>query len=315
MTSYILRRLAQLIPVLFLASLGIWAMVYAVPGSPVGAIVGENATPEQIADTIERLGLDRPLYEQYWTWLRGAVVGNFGQSIQSREPVLDLIMTRVPATIQLGLAAILVGLVLGVPVAIISALVPGSWIDRALSAWSALALGVPTFWLGILLILLFGVQLRWLPAVSTYIPFFQDPLGALENLLLPALTLGTYVSGIFARFLRASLLGELKADYVRTARSKGLRERDVIGRHVMRNALLPFVTIVGLMLAAFVGGTVVTEAVFTYPGIGRLLIQAIGVRDYPLIQGCILFVLVIYVLMNVLVDVLYAYIDPRIEYR
>ncbi len=315
MTSYILRRLAQLVPVLFLASLGIWAMVYAVPGSPVGAIVGENATAEQIADTIKRLGLDRPLYEQYWTWLRGAVVGDFGRSIQSREPVLDLIMTRVPATLQLGLAAIVVGLVLGVPVAIVSALVPGSVIDRALSAWSALALGVPTFWLGILLILLFGVQLRWLPAVSTYISFLDDPLGALENLLLPALTLGTYVSGIFARFLRASLLGELKADYVRTARSKGLRERDVVGRQVMRNALLPFVTIVGLMLAAFVGGTVVTEAVFTYPGIGRLLIQAIGVRDYPLIQGCILFVLVIYVLMNVLVDVLYAYIDPRIEYR
>lgn len=315
MTSYILRRLAQLVPVLLLASIGIWAMVYAVPGSPVGAIVGENATPEQIADTIARLGLDRPLYEQYWSWLRAAAIGDFGLSIQSREPVLGLIMTRVPATLQLGLAAILVGLVLGVPVAVISALVPGSWIDRTLSGWSALALGVPTFWLGILLILLFGVQLHWLPAVSTYIPFFEDPLGALENLLLPALTLGTYVSGIFARFLRASLLGELKADYVRTARSKGLRERDVVGRHVMRNALLPFVTIVGLMLAAFVGGTVVTEAVFTYPGIGRLLIQAIGVRDYPLIQGCILFVLVIYVLMNVLVDVLYAYIDPRIEYR
>jgi peptide/nickel transport system permease protein len=224
-------------------------------------------------------------------------------------------MARVPATLQLGLFSILVGLLLGVPVAIISALFPNTWIDRVLSAWSALALGVPTFWLGILLILFFGVQLRWLPAVSTYVPFFQDPLGALKNILLPALTLGTYVSGIFARFLRASLLGELKADYVRTARSKGLPERDVVGRHVMRNALLPFVTIVGLMLAAFVGGTVVTEAVFTYPGIGRLLIQAIGVRDYPLIQGCILFVLVIYVLMNVLVDVLYAYIDPRIEYR
>jgi len=144
---------------------------------------------------------------------------------------------------------------------------------------------------------------------------WEDPVGALRNLALPAITLGTYVSGIFARFLRASLLGELKADYVRTARSKGLRERDVVGRHVMRNALLPFVTIVGLTLAAFIGGTVVTEAVFTYPGIGRLLIQAIGVRDYPLIQGCILFVLVIYVMMNLLVDVLYAYIDPRIEYR
>jgi peptide/nickel transport system permease protein len=303
------------VPVLFLASIGIWAMVYAVPGSPIGAIVGENATQEQIADAMQRLGLDRPLYEQYWSWLRGALVGDFGESIQSREPVLNLIMARVPATLQLGLFSILVGLLLGVPVAIISALFPNTWIDRVLSAWSALALGVPTFWLGILLILFFGVQLRWLPAVSTYVPFFQDPLGALKNILLPALTLGTYVSGIFARFLRASLLGELKADYVRTARSKGLPERDVVGRHVMRNALLPFVTIVGLMLAAFVGGTVVTEAVFTYPGIGRLLIQAIGVRDYPLIQGCILFVLVIYVLMNVLVDVLYAYIDPRIEYR
>jgi peptide/nickel transport system permease protein len=290
-------------------------MVYAVPGSPIGAIVGENATQEQIADAMQRLGLDRPLHEQYLSWLRGALVGDFGLSIQSREPVLGLILDRIPATLQLGLFAILFGLLLGVPVAIISALVPNSWIDRALSAWSALALGVPTFWLGILLILLFGVQLRWLPAVSTYVPFFQDPLGALRNILLPSLTLGTYVSGIFARFLRASLLGELKADYVRTARSKGLPERDVVGRHVMRNALLPFVTIVGLMLAAFVGGAVVTEAVFTYPGIGRLLIQAIAVRDYPLIQGCILFVLVIYVLMNVLVDVLYAYIDPRIEYR
>lgn len=315
MTGYIIRRLVQLIPVLLLASIGIWAMVYAVPGSPIGAIVGENATQEQIADAMQRLGLDRPLHEQYLSWLRGALVGDFGLSIQSREPVLTLIMARVPATLQLGFAAIVVGLLLGVPVAIISALFPNTWIDRVLSAWSALALGVPTFWLGILLILLFGVQLRWLPAVSTYVPFFQDPLGALTNILLPALTLGTYVSGIFARFLRASLLGELKADYVRTARSKGLPERDVVGRHVMRNALLPFVTIVGLMLAAFVGGTVVTEAVFTYPGIGRLLIQAIGVRDYPLIQGCILFVLVIYVLMNVLVDVLYAYIDPRIEYR
>ena len=315
MTGYILRRLVQLIPVLFLASIDIWAMVYAVPGSPIGAIVGENATQEQIADAMQRLGLDRPLHEQYLSWLRGALVGDFGQSIQSREPVLGLIMDRIPATLQLGLFAILFGLVLGVPVAIISALFPNSWIDRVLSAWSALALGVPTFWLGILLILLFGVQLRWLPAVSTYVPFFQDPLGALKNIVLPSLTLGTYVSGIFARFLRASLLGELKADYVRTARSKGLPERDVVGRHVMRNALLPFVTIVGLMLAAFVGGAVVTEAVFTYPGIGRLLIQAIAVRDYPLIQGCILFVLVIYVLMNVLVDVLYAYIDPRIEYR
>lgn len=314
MIGFILRRLLQLLPVLLIASTGIWAIIYAVPGSPVGALVGENATQEQIKAEIARLGLDQPMLTQYWNWFSRALTGDFGNSIQSREPVLDLIAHRIPATIQLGLAATIVGLLLGVPVAVVSALRPGGWLDRALSTWSALALGVPTFWLGILLILVFAVELRWLPAASGYVSFFESPWQAVRNIFLPALTLGVYVSGIFARFLRASLLGELKADYVRTARSKGLPERDVIGRHVMRNALLPFVTIVGLMMATFIGGTVVTEAVFTYPGLGRLLIQAIGTRDYPLIQGCILFILVVYVLINLAVDVLYAYIDPRIDY-
>jgi peptide/nickel transport system permease protein len=312
--GFILRRLAQLLPVLLIASLGIWGMIYAVPGDPVAVIVGENATAEQMQAVRERLGLDRPVVAQYASWLGNALQGDLGVSIQNREPVRDLIAQRIPATIQLGLAATLVGLLLGIPVAVMSALKPGSWLDRSLSGWSALALGVPTFWLGILLILLFAVQLRWLPAASTYVSFFESPGQALVNLLLPALTLGIYVSGIFARFLRASLLGELRADYVRTARSKGLPERDVVGRHVMRNALLPFVTIVGLMMANFIGGTVVTESVFTYPGLGRLLIQAISTRDYPLIQGCILFILLVFVLINLLVDVLYAYIDPRISY-
>ena len=314
MIGFILRRLLQLLPVLLIASTGIWAMIYAVPGSPVAAMVGENATPEQVQAVTVRLGLDRPVHLQYWSWLTNAVTGDFGLSIQNREPVINLIVHRIPATIQLGLAATLVGLLLGIPVAVISALKPGSVLDRMLSGWSALALGVPTFWLGILLILLFAVELRWLPSASTYVSVFESPWQALRNTFLPALTLGVYVSGIFARFLRASLLGELKADYVRTARSKGLPERDVIGRHVMRNALLPFVTIVGLMMATFIGGTVVTEAVFTYPGLGRLLIQAISTRDYPLIQGCILFILVVFVLINLAVDVLYAYIDPRIDY-
>lgn len=314
MIGYILRRVMQMLPVLLIASLGIWGMIYAVPGSPVGAIVGEDATPEQIRAVTARLGLDKPVIEQYWLWLRSATHGDLGQSIQSREPVLGLIAQRIPATVQLALAATVVGLLLGAPVAIASALFQGSWLDRALSGWSALAMGVPTFWLGILLILLFAVNLHWLPSASAYVPFWESPVRALQNILLPAVTLGVYVSGIFARFLRAALLGELKADYVRTARSKGLRERDVVARHVLRNALLPFVTVVGLMLASFIGGTVVTEAVFTYPGLGRLLIQAIGTRDYPLIQGCILFILVIYVAINLMVDVLYAYIDPRIEY-
>ncbi|MCB1991888.1 MAG: ABC transporter permease [Geminicoccaceae bacterium] len=314
MSGYILRRLAQLLPVTLLASLAIWAMIYAVPGGPVGAMVGENATPEQIRAVTERLGLDRPVLVQYGAWLGKALKGDLGLSLQNRQPVMELILERVPATVQLGIAAILIGLLIGVPIAILSALHPRSRLDRLLSGWSALALGVPTFWLGILLILLFAVELRWLPSASTYVAFWESPTKAISNLLLPATTLGVYVSGIFARFLRASLIGELHADYVRTARAKGLPERDVIGRHVLRNALLPFITIVGLMLASFIGGALVTEAVFTYPGLGRLLIQAISTRDYPLIQGAILFILVIYVVINLLVDVAYAWVDPRIEY-
>ncbi len=314
MTAYVLRRVLQLLPVLLLASVGIWAMIYAVPGGPVGMILGENATQEQIRATTAELGLDRPVIIQYWSWLTAAIGGDLGLSLRSRAPVVALISERLPATLQLGLAAIVVGLALGVPIAVIGALAPGSWLDRALNGWSALALGVPTFWLGILLILLFAVDLRWLPSASGYVPFWRSPLDMARNTVLPAATLGVYVSGIFARFLRASLIAELRADYVRTARAKGLPERDVVGRHVLRNALLPFVTIVGLMAAAFIGGTVVTEAVFTYPGLGRLLVQAIGDRDYPLIQGCILVILVLHVVINLVVDVVYAYIDPRIEY-
>ena len=314
MTRYLIRRLLQLVPVVLIASLAIWAMIYAVPGWPVGALLGQNATPQEIAAVTHKLGLDRPVLVQFGDWLSNAVQGNLGVSITSSVPVDHLIAQRLPATIQLGIAATIVGLLLGVPVAFLGALLPGSWVDRALSGWSALALGVPTFWLGILLILLFSVQLHWLPSASAYVPFFQAPLQAVRNLLMPASTLGIYVSGIFARFLRASLVSELKADYVRTARSKGLRERDVIVRHVMRNALLPFVTIVGLMMATFIGGTVVTEAVFTYPGIGTLLVGAISQRDYPLIQGCILVILILYMVIGLLIDLLYAYIDPRIEH-
>ncbi|WEK52040.1 MAG: ABC transporter permease [Candidatus Kaistia colombiensis] len=315
MIGFVLRRLLQLVPVLLLASTAIWAMIYAVPGGPIGAIAGDNASPEQIAAATAQFGLDRPVLVQYADWLWNAIRGDFGMSIRGRAPVLELIGQRLPATLQLAVAATIVSLVIGIPVAIASALRPGSWLDRILSGWSAMALGVPTFWLGILLILVFAVELRWLPSASAYVPIWKDPLGAIRNLALPALTLGIYVSGILARFLRASLVSELRADYVRTARSKGLPERQIVGVHILRNALLPFITIVGLMMANFIGGAVVTEAVFTYPGIGRLLIQAISTRDYPLIQGCIVVILVLYIAINMAVDVLYAYIDPRIDYR
>ncbi len=314
MIGYVLRRLLQLVPVLFLASIAIWAMIYAVPGGPIGMIVGENATAEQVEAARRQLGLDRPVHVQYLDWLWGALQGDFGTSIHSRRPVMELIGQRLPATLQLAAAATVVALLVGIPVAVLSALYPGTWIDRSLSTWNALALGVPTFWLGILLILLFAVQLRWLPSASGYVPFWEDPVQAFRNVVLPAVTLGLYVSGIFARFLRASLVSEMNADYVRTARAKGLTERHILLGHVLRNALLPFITIVGLMVANFIGGAVVTEAVFTFPGLGRLLITAISTRDYPLIQGCIVVILVMYVLVNLIVDILYAYTDPRIDY-
>lgn len=313
MIGFVARRLMELVPVLVIASLLIFLMIYAVPGGPVAVLVGENATQEQIAGVTRALGLDQPVMVQYWNWLRNALSGDLGQSIHSREPVLKLIGERLPATLQLAAFATAFGLLLGVPIAIVSALKPGTMLDRALAGFSALALAVPTFWLGILLILFFSVDLRWLPSASTYVPLWLDPWESVRNTLLPAVTLGTFVSGIFARFLRASIVTELRSDYVRTARAKGLRERLVVARHVMRNALLPFITIVGLMLAGFVGGAVVTEAVFTYPGLGRLLVQSISQRDYPLIQGCILVILVVYMLVNLVIDVLYAYIDPRIE--
>jgi peptide/nickel transport system permease protein len=314
MIGYVLRRILQLLPVLLVGSLCVFLMMYAVPGGPVAAIVGENATVEQIAAVTAELGLDRPVLRQYVDWLARALTGDLGVSLHSREPVLKLIGQRLPATIQLAIFATLVGIAIGVPLALASALRPGGWLDRFLSWFAALALGVPTFWLGILLILAFAVELRLLPAASAYHPFWQAPLQALWHTALPGFTLGLYVSGIFARFLRASLIAELRADYVRTARSKGLNERTVIARHVLRNASLPFVTVVGLMLAGFVGGAVVTESVFTYPGLGRLVIQAIASRDYPLIQGCILVVLAGYMAINLAIDVLYAYIDPRIDY-
>ncbi|WP_274627381.1 ABC transporter permease [Arvimicrobium flavum] len=314
MIGFVLRRLAQMVPVVLFASIGIWAMLYAVPGGPIAGLVGENASAEQIAAVTAQYGLDRPVVVQYLDWLGRAAAGDLGTSIYGRAPVLELIGQRLPATLHLAVAATLVALALGIPVAIASAVRPGSWLDRILSGWSALALGVPTFWLGILLILWFSVELQWLPSVSGYVAIWADPVGSIRNLLLPAVTLGVYVSAILARFLRASLVSELRADYVRTARAKGLPERQVVGVHVMRNALLPFITIVGLMMASFIGGAVVTEAVFTYPGLGRLLIQAISTRDYPLIQGCIVVILALYVVINLSVDVLYAYVDPRIDY-
>lgn len=314
MIAYITRRLLQVIPTIFIASLLIWAIVYALPGDPIGAILGDNATPEAIEFERERLGLNRPIAVQYATWAGNFVTGDLGYSYFGGEPVADRIARSVFPTLQLGAFAFLFGVLLSLPMAFFGSVLPGSFMARLTSAQGALSLSVPTFLIGVGFIFLFGVRLQVLPTASTYVPFFQSPFEAIRNILLPSLTLGIFVSAVFGRFLRQALIDVLGKDYVRTARSKGLREGIVVGRHALRNALLPFVTVAGLQLGSFISGSVVTESVFNYPGLGRLLLTAIGQRDYALIQATTMLIVLAVMVINLIVDIIYAALDPRISY-
>lgn len=313
MARYVLYRLLQLLPVLFLASIAVWLMIYLIPGDPAIALLGSDVTPEQIARARQQMGLDRPLPVQYALWLGRVLRGDLGVSYLSGLPVTTLVGQRIPVTLQLTLASLAVALAIATPLGIVSAVRPRSWITRWITSYNALAMAVPTFWLGILLVLCFGIWLRWLPT-SGFVPVWEEPGRALRFLVLPAFTLGAYVSAVLARFTRAALLETLFQDYVRTGRAKGLGERAVVGVHALRNALIPVVTVVGLQFGAFMGGAVITEAIFDYPGLGRMLLQAILTRDYTVVQGTILFVVVAFVLINLLTDLVYALLDPRIRY-
>lgn len=314
MTTYIIRRLLQAIPTIFIATVLIWAMVYALPGDPALAMLGEEPNPEAYAAERERLGLDEPIYAQYTTWLTNALRGDLGYSYFGGEAVSERIARRVMPSVQLTFFALFFAFLLASPIVFFGSLFPKSFMGKTVSVQSALSLSIPTFWMGILFILFFAVRLPWFPAVSDYYPFFQDPWEAIRNIFLPALTLGIFVSAIFGRFLRQALTDVLHKDYVRTARAKGMKEASVVGRHALRNALLPFVTIVGLQVSSFISGSVVTESVFSYPGIGRLTYTAILQRDYALIQGTTLVIVIAVVLITLIVDILYAYLDPRISY-
>lgn len=313
MRAYIVRRLAQFLPVLLLAMAGIWAMIYALPGSPASVLAGDNATSVEIAAIEARYGLDQPVWTQFFTWLGNAVQGDLGISFSTSTPVGELLLDRLPATIQLAVLAMVVVLVLAIPLGMVAALKPDTWYGRAVQGFLAAGLAIPTFWLGLLLIIAFSVQLGWLPAASTYNPIWEDPVAVLEHTLLPALAIGLHASTVTARFVATSLTDVMEHDFVRTARAKGANEGTVIARHALRNALLPTVTVVGLQLGTLLGGAIVVEVVFTYPGVGRLLFGAISSRDYALIQGALLLVVVIFVVLNLLIDVLYAYLDPRIR--
>jgi peptide/nickel transport system permease protein len=313
MAAYVLRRLGQALPVLFVASVAVWLMIYLIPGDPALALLGPDVTPEQLARARARMGLDQPWPVQYGLWLGRVLEGDLGVSYLNGLPVRTMLAQRIPVTLQLTLASLAVALLVAAPLGILSAARPRSWLDRVASGYNALAMAVPTFWLGILLVLLFGLYLRWLPT-SGYVPVWEDPARALRFLVLPAVTLGAYVSAVLARFTRAALSESLGQDYVRTARAKGVAEPAVIGVHALKNALIPVVTVLGLQFGAFMGGAVITEAIFDYPGLGRMLLQAILTRDYTVVQGTILFVVSAFVVINLLTDLAYAYLDPRIRY-
>jgi peptide/nickel transport system permease protein len=313
-TTYVIRRVLQAIPTIVVASILVWAMVYALPGDPVIALLGEDPNPQAVAFERERLGLDKPIYIQYLTWAGNVLQGDLGYSYFGGEAVGDRISRRVMPTVQLGGFAFIVAVILALPIASFGSLRPNSLSGKVVSAQSVLSLSLPTFWVGILFILFFAVRWRIFPAVSDFHPFWESPALAFRNTFLPGLTLGIFVSAIFGRFLRQALTEVLGKDYVRTARSKGLKESIVVGRHALRNALLPFVTIAGLQVSSFISGSVVTESVFSYPGIGRLIYTAILQRDYALIQGTTLLIVVAVTVINLVVDIIYAYLDPRISY-
>lgn len=314
MFNYILRRLLQTIPVLLLSSLFVFGLIRMIPGDPALVIAGPDALPEQVEAIRVRLGLDQPIWMQYLLWLSHVVRGDLGVSVLNNFPVAELIWLKLGATLQLTLGAIIVALGIAFPLGIFSAIWRGGWIDRLASIFVALTYAIPTFWLGILLVLLFALQLRWLPP-SGSVAFSEKPVLALKLLILPSLTLGLYTSAVLTRFLKTSLLEIMNQDFVRTARAKGLAQWGIISRHMLKNALIPFITVFGVQIGVFLGGSVVTESIFDWPGMGRMMLHAIQTRDYPVLQGGILVIVVGFILVNLITDLTYAFFDPRIRYQ
>jgi ABC-type dipeptide/oligopeptide/nickel transport system permease component len=305
MFVYLIRRLLLTIPVLFGVATLVFALIHLVPGDPALAMLGEGASQAEVLKLRQTLGLDRPLFVQYGSFLGGIARGDLGTSFRYNAPVTAQIRERFPNTAKLALSAMLVALVVAIPLGILAAVFRGTFIDHAAMTLALAGICMPNFWLGPLLAILFAVWLGWLPVSGT---------GSLAHLVLPAITLGAALAAILARMTRASVLEELRELYVLAARARGLSGTRAVLRHAFRNSLIPIVTIVGLQFGAVLTGTIITETIFAWPGIGRLLIQAINFRDYPLVQGCILFISITYVAMNLITDLAYGFLDPRIRY-
>jgi len=313
MLPYLLRRLATMVPVLLVVSVVVFSLIHLTPGDPVAIMLREESDPATAAALRAALGLDRPLPVQYLTWLGRAARGELGRSIRTNQPVTQAILERLPVTLTLAAAATLLALAVALPAGIVSAVRRNSLADVAGTVAALSGVSLPNFWLAILLIFVFSVTLGWLPPLGWVSPV-RDPWGGLRSLVLPAVTLGTAMTAVVMRMTRSSLLEVLQLDFVRTARAKGLREGRVLLRHALRNALIPVVTVVGLQAGALLGGAIITETVFALPGVGRLLVDAIFQRDFPLVQGVVLFLALNFLLVNLVVDLAYAVLDPRIRY-
>ena len=314
MGRLVLRRLVSTVPVLLLVTAGVFALIHLTPGDPIDAMMAESVDATVKATLRTQLGLDQPIHVQYAAWMGRLLRGDLGRSIRNQEPVIENVRRRIRPSLQLAAFAMAISLVVAFPVGILSAARRNTPVDRVGTTFALFGICMPNFLIALLLIFLFGVTLRWLP-ISGYIDPFEEPLDGLRSLLLPAITLGLALAAVITRTLRSSMLEALAEDYVRTARAKGLTEWRVIRRHVLKNALIPVVTVLGLQLGTLIGGAVITEYVFALPGVGRLVVDAVFARDYPLVQGVILLIAIGFILSNLLVDLLYGWIDPRIRYR
>jgi peptide/nickel transport system permease protein len=309
---FLLRRAALSVVALWLATVFVFLGVRSLPGDPAIALSGEGRDPAVNAAIRERYGLDEPLPVQYVRWVSIALTGDLGKSIRTGQPVMDEIVRRVPTTLQLALMAALFAIGFGVPLGILAAIRRGTPVDYVASGVGLLGMSIPTFWFGIVLILLFAIWINVLPA-SGHVPFVQDPVESVRRMLLPAVVLGAGLGAVLLRQVRSAMITALGSDYVRTARAKGLTDRQVVIGHALRNSLIPVVTILGLELGALISGSVVTESIFLIPGFGRLIIEAISRRDYPVIQGVALFSALAYIVINFVVDVLYTFLNPRVR--
>ena len=304
MLRYLVRRLLLTIPVLLGVATLVFSLIHLVPGDPAQAMLGDGASAQDIAELRASLGLDRPLLDQYVTFLRHAITGDLGRSFRTGQPVTTMIVERIPATAELAVAAMIVAILIAIPLGVVAAVWRGTAADYGAMTFALAGVSIPNFWLGPLLAIVFAVELGWLPVSGR---------GTLAHLILPAVSLGLALAAILARMTRASLLEELRELYVRAARARGASRVAAITTHALRNSMIPLLTIVALQFGAVLTGAVITETIFAWPGIGRLLIQSIGFRDYPMVQGCILLIAVTYVTVNLVTDLMYGVLDPRIR--